>query len=132
MKPKDQIVALAEMDGWEGLEPEVHPGIIYNWGVRPGFIHDENKEIIPEYTSDLNAIVPLVAKWAGQDPKRRSDFSNELHKVSGKRPGTPVNSGGTPVVSDFHKFTGPANEWCEALLRAAGKWEGSVIVNQKE
>jgi hypothetical protein len=125
MKPEDQILALAEMDGWEHHPTEIKEcydpsGNLTYW------------TSAPEYTCDLNAIVPLVAKWAGQDPKRRSDFSNELHKVSGKRPGTPVNSGGTPVVSDFHKFTGPANEWCEALLRAAGKWAGSVTVNQKE
>ena len=55
MTPEQQRIAIAEACGWKVLEPEVKPAITYLWGLRKGFIHEENREIIPNYLFDLNA-----------------------------------------------------------------------------
>ena len=49
-------IAMAKACGWRVLDPEVKPDIIYLWGLRKGFIHEENREIIPDYCNDLNVM----------------------------------------------------------------------------
>ena len=80
MTPEQQRIAIAEACGWKVLEPEVKPAIIYLWGLREGFIHEENREIIPDYLNDLNAMQSSVQS---QSERFQDDFDSAL-KNSGK------------------------------------------------
>jgi hypothetical protein len=125
----DQIrVAVAELEGWsiEEMPGSLFPFRIVNSNGRHGNARWRTAggawSVVDPYTTSHDAIIPAVNRWCGEDVGRRAAFMNALHDIAGKRPGTPMNSGGKPVVSDYHKATGPALEWATALVKAAGKW----------
>ena len=54
MKPKDQITALAELDGWK------------------------QKLFDPPYLTSRDAIVPVILKWCGSDLSKWQKLSDKL------------------------------------------------------
>ena len=103
MTPEQQRIAIAEACGWKVLEPEVKPAITYLWGLRKGFIHEENREIIPNYLFDLNAMqqVQEVLTTA-----QMTTMSQYLHRKLGM----------------LWVFSTAAQR-AEAFLRTIGKWK---------
>ena len=86
MKPKDQITALAELDGWK------------------------QKLFDPPYLTSLDAIVPLIVKWCGDNQARWDDFTQKI-RTSYCRP---------PSVEELLRLS--PSRLSKALLQAAGKW----------
>lgn len=99
MKPKLQIKAIAELDGFETL------------GVGPDYqTHFKNGEEyktaeLPAYHTSRDAVVPVIEK---QSRLIQDAVVDELHRIpAGKCP--------------YAEFATPS-QLCEALLRATGKW----------
>ena len=112
MNPEQQRIAIAEACGWTVLEPEVKPAITYLWGLRECFILEENKEIIPNYLNDLNAMHDaeelLYAKSDTlEGAERMRDYSKWLCNIA------------------KYPLRATASQRAEAFLRTIGKWEES-------
>ena len=86
MKPKDQITALAELDGWK------------------------QKLFDPPYLTSLDAIVPLIVKWCGDNQSRWDDFTQKIRTTFWRHP------------SVEGLLTLSPSQLSKALLQAAGKW----------
>lgn len=56
LSPKEKRTKIAEACGWTGIHEEVHPAITYLWGYDSEFEHPKNRDIIPNYLNDLNAM----------------------------------------------------------------------------
>ena len=111
MTPEQQRIAIAEACGWQILEPEVKPAITYLWGLRECFILEENKEIIPDYLNDLNAMHD--AEETLQESQRVT-YSNELYDLAVEHQ---LKTGKWSYLSMT------AAQRAEAFLRTIGKWE---------
>lgn len=111
MTPEQQRVAIAEACGWKLLGPEVKPAITYLWGLRKGFIHEENKEIIPDYLNDLNAMheaedwIPHHLSHIDYWQKGYGRFQTLLAEFT------------------ITPYSATAPQRAEAFLRTIGKWE---------
>tara|TARA_R110000822_G_scaffold262724_1_gene387086 strand:+ start:340 stop:684 length:345 start_codon:yes stop_codon:yes gene_type:complete len=111
MNPEQQRIAIAEACGWKVLEPEVKPAITYLWGLREGFIHEENREIIPDYLNDLNAmheaekIIPRQLFHVDYWQKGYGRFQQILSSLT------------------ITPYSATASHRAEAFLRTIGKWE---------
>ena len=123
MTPEQQRIAIAESCGWKVLEPEVKPAIIYLWGLREGFIHEENREIIPDYLNDLNAMHEAEKFIKGTD--LYINYVNYLFRSVGLNRiyymGSPPEV--FPADRQFAVFHATASQRAEAFLRTIGKWE---------
>ena len=106
MTPEQQRIAIAEACGWTVLEPEVKPAIIYLWALRQGFIHEENREIIPDYLNDLNAMHEAEKTLTD---KAHEEFRLNLYEVLGDDSRLIVSS--------------TAAQRAEAFLLTIRKWE---------
>lgn len=107
MKPESQIIAIAEACGWKVLEPEVKPAITYLWGLRESFILEEDKEIIPDYLNDLNAMHDAEQVLTSEQV---TSYVYSLELMN-ERWATPAFA--------------TASQRAEAFLRTIGKWEES-------
>lgn len=122
MSPEKQRIAIAEFCGWTILEPEVHPAITYEWAYPPGK-NSGTRDIIPDYTNDLNAIheAEKLLPWKDEGPatsQRRRYLMNLESVISG----LPDRHGERPNRVLSIPFA-TAQQRAEALLRTIGKWE---------
>ena len=109
MKDQDQIKAIAELDGFRDFKIEVKPAITYYWAYQSGAI---NWEILPDYLTSRDAIVPVIEK-------NYPDTTARFLKIV-------INNQGYLITDSRLAFATPP-QLCEALLRANGKW-----TNKKE
>ena len=112
MKDQDQIVALAELDGWTGVN---HCTCAENKmrgrpsGVDFGFSH------LPDYLTSYDDILPLIQKQ--QNIVVEQVICHCLDLV-GHEPETKVC-----VMDLIGLFRVRPAQLCEALLKATGKWK---------
>jgi hypothetical protein len=100
----DEInIAIAEYCGWQILEPEVHPCIIYHWAIKP----DGSKRISPDYCNDLNEMHEAEKTLSD---KIYDEYWSELVYICVRLKEERINSTSAKVRA-------------EAFLRAIGKWK---------
>ena len=110
MKPEDQIRALAELDNVEDI-PERYEH------AKQCTIQDCGSGFKP-YLTSLDAVVPLIVKWCGDDGSRWDSFLYSLWEMLKIDSDTEEND----AWRVYFQKTTPA-QLCEALLRATGKWK---------
>ncbi len=116
MKERDIIKAIAELDGWklESYGPAGYGNLYWRVVAPDGVIKKADmcgeawvKEVsicfYPPYLTSRDAIIPVIEK---QPVKTQAAVGDELFKLRTM-----------PM-----KFCPTASEFCEALLRATGKW----------
>jgi hypothetical protein len=96
MKPELQIKAIAELDGWTLKGTLGHSNY-------PAFIHNDGRKVatcnLPHYLTSRDAIVPVIEK---QPLEVQHDIGERLQI--------------------YHAWKVTAEMYCQALLRATGKW----------
>lgn len=121
MTPTKQIIALAEWDGWTGIEQN-HPSDSDEYcGVKPNHSKYSKpaKYPLPSYLTSLDAIMPLVRKLADNSTLFMY-FNSELFKTSAK---IDLFRGVKDPNSIFKAITATPPQISEALLRTIDKWE---------
>jgi hypothetical protein len=114
MTPEQQRIKIAEACGWKILKQEVHPTITYQWGLPPGFIHEENKAIIPNYLNDLNAMHEAEKVFS----------SNQLmHYYFNLRDSFRLPSYMEATAMAITAFRATAAQRAEAFLKTLNLWE---------
>ena len=117
MTPDQQRIAIATACGWKVLEPEVKPAITYPWGLRKGFIHEENREIIPDYLNDRNAMHnAIITKFVTIELQQK--FAMQLRSLIKKAPPFASRS-----WSDWDLIAASLPQLSEAFLCTLGLWE---------
>lgn len=62
-----------------------------------------------------------MARTIKQDPATRVKFMNNLHNIIARRPETPRNKVGAPLLSDYDMLAAQPTEIAEAVLIALGE-----------
>lgn len=101
-------IAIAEYCGWQILEPEVHPCIIYHWAIKP----DGSKRISPDYCNDLNEMHEVEKTL--NDPIQQSFYAEYLGDCNS------FEKGEYPT---FRFVNSTAKERAIAFLKTIGKWK---------
>lgn len=112
MDEERQRIKIAEACGWTILEPEVHPAITYDWGLRPGFTHTEFRAIVPDYLNDLNAMHD--AEKTKFNENYWFEWENVVARMSLPR-------GTLPLTIWIARMT--AAQHAEAFLKTLNLWE---------
>ena len=111
MTPEAQRIAIAEACGWRDIK-HTDQGLT---GVPPEFIHYENREIIPDYLNDLDAI--YIVEYKLLSGKIYEAYYNQIAKL------TPPCDSNTARFAVFAVCNSTAAQRAEACLRTLGKWE---------
>jgi len=108
MKPIDQRIALAKLQGWTALTESV-PGILL--GSKLG--HDG---IVPNYLEDLNAMHELLMRTSLYSPRKYLSMLNDivLHDESLMH--------NHKMIEDLMFYEPTAAQKAEALLKVMGLW----------
>ena len=108
MTDQEIRIAVAEVAGWKRQRgtPIVYGGT----HIKSGWLNKKGKfyTTLPDYTNDLNAIREAVMV---QSKDVQKEFAFNLTRAY-------LRKGRNAI----HQLT--ARDWCEALLRAMGKWIG--------
>lgn len=116
MKPEQQRIAIAEACGWT----HCHATGGLPCGVRPGWIHEENCEQLPDYLNDLNAMHEAEQTLWQKDWTSRHDFVDNLARIISPTRGHYQQSG-------LDLLDATAAQRAEAFLRTIYKWEETKL-----
>lgn len=121
MTPQDQIKAIAELDGFVK-----HPK--HNYYYRNGDVNGERLEdsfsrieYAPKYLTSRDAIVPVIEK---QQPEIQREIAKLLISYEWNQE--------IMLVDVINALLKPPPQLCEALLRATGKWEETLVEQHNE
>lgn len=110
MNIKDQIKAVAELDGWKLNEfnrqvpPNLHP------------LNNANCDYqFPPYLTSRDAIVPVIEKIIESYGNQLSFYTSLQRLV--------IKQTDNPYSIEFSCITATPQQLCEALLRTTGKWK---------
>lgn len=113
MTPEAQRIAIAEACGWTKISNDFPDfGAEGVMGLRPNFIHDENREGLPDYPADLNAM---------HEAEKVLTASQTYDYISCLVDDT--RAGWTDAFEEvFIVAHATAAQRAEAFLRTIGKW----------
>lgn len=105
MTEEEQIIALAEFEGWTHIENKNTMAVGGIWvGYPPRNQLIGKKQRLPNYTSDLNATNKVEALLTGSD---HTDFCERLKTMEGH----------------YGAYSASAKQRCKALLKTIDKWK---------
>lgn len=112
MTTQEQIIAIAELDGWHNIQPNpLYPNRY------AGFTKGDTHALcgIPDYLTSRDAIIPVIEK----QPK---DIQYKILLAHFNKCPIPVTQNRKDHWLSLLFITPP--QLAEALLRATGKWKG--------
>lgn len=114
MKPEAQRIAIAEACGWRRCETGTEC-----W-IAPDGNHSTNgRTTLPDYLSDLNAIMAAIRDIILGNEELEKRFLTELGTILDRR----ADDETTLIFEmEMAQITASADELSEALLRTIGKW----------
>jgi hypothetical protein len=127
MNKEKQRIAIAEFCGWKNPDYP-HKAVFDMWyhphtydgapdsGMGMLYTHE-----LPDYTEDLNVMVPAVRQWIGKRTDRLRSYSDTLKNVIQDHCPELAQQGA--VECRYATAIAGAGLHCEALLKVIGKWE---------
>lgn len=116
MTKREQIIALAELDGWKRICGSNHPVGFEGYNPSTGVL-----EHLPNYLTDLNAVHELEKKLL---PELTSRWENFLALAVYREDEDSFWTNGIKHIQAYCAHATAAQR-CEAILRTTGKWKGT-------